>query len=74
MDVSQEKLAGAKRMIIVLNPCNVVYTMETSMVNAMALYLDSSRDRVQNAIFLQRSRNLTHFVPPKSRPPPFSFR
>ena len=34
MDVSQEKLAGAKRMIIVLNPCNVVYTMETSMVNA----------------------------------------
>ena len=40
----------------------------------MALYLHSSRDRAQNANFLQRPRNLTHFVPPKSRPPPFSFR
>ena len=40
----------------------------------MALYLDSRSDRAQNAIFLQRPRNLGHFLPPKSRPPSFSFR
>ena len=64
---------------------NSTYILKNSFLNIqvlqfrwnckiMALYLHSSRDRAQNANFLQRPRNLTHFVPPKSRPPPFSFR
>ena len=48
--------------------------LTSRIIDAMALHLHSSRDRAQNANFLQRPRNLTHFVPPKSRPPPFSFR